>query len=60
MTGRAVKIARAQTPVEIARCYEVMRELRPHIATQEEFDAHRFYLLKRMRIASHHFSLPLE
>ena len=25
----------------------------------QRFDAHRFYLLKRMRIASHHFSLPL-
>ena len=25
----------------------------------QRFDAHRFYLLKRMKIASHHFSLPL-
>ena len=25
----------------------------------QRFDAHRFYLLKRMRIASHHFALPL-
>lgn len=141
-----VKIANAETPVEIARCYEVMRELRPHIATVEDFaaqverqgeqgyllayleaeqevravagyrytemlfhgrlmyvddlvtrevdrsaghggqlfdwlveqarargcrhleldsgvqrfEAHRFYLMKRMKIASHHFSLPLQ
>ena len=26
----------------------------------QRFDAHRFYLLKRMKIASHHFSLPLK
>ena len=25
----------------------------------QRFDAHRFYLMKRMKIASHHFSLPL-
>lgn len=25
----------------------------------QRFDAHRFYLTKRMKIASHHFSLPL-
>ncbi len=25
----------------------------------QRFDAHRFYLLKRMKIASHHFSLEL-
>lgn len=25
----------------------------------QRFDAHRFYLMKRMRIDSHHFSLPL-
>ena len=26
----------------------------------QRFDAHRFYLMKRMRIASHHFSLALK
>ena len=26
----------------------------------QRFDAHRFYLLKRMKIASHHFTLDLE
>ena len=26
----------------------------------QRFDAHRFYLMKRMKIASHHFSLVLE
>ena len=26
----------------------------------QRFDAHRFYLMKRMRIASHHFSLQLK
>ena len=26
----------------------------------QRFDAHRFYLMKRMKIASHHFSLPLD
>ena len=25
----------------------------------QRFDAHRFYLMKRMKIASHHFSLQL-
>ena len=138
-------IVMAQTAAQVARCYEVMRELRQHISTPEEFlerverqqrqgyilvyleaadqiraaagyrfqemlyhgrllyvddlvtrasdrsagyggklfdwlvdqarrhgcdhfeldsgvqrfDAHRFYLMKRMKIASHHFSLPL-
>ena len=141
--GSTIRIA--ATPAEIGRCFDVMRELRPHIATAEEFaarvqrqqqqgyllafleadgevravagyrfqemlyhgrllyvddlvtresdrsagyggtlfdwlaeqarehdcdhfeldsgvqrfDAHRFYLMKRMKIASHHFSLPL-
>ncbi len=26
----------------------------------QRFDAHRFYLMKRMKIASHHFSLKLD
>ena len=26
----------------------------------QRFDAHRFYLMKRMKISSHHFSLPLD
>lgn len=140
------RIANAATAEEIARCYEVMRELRTHLTTREEFlervrrqqnegyrlafleadgavravagyrvfdllfsgrtlyvddlvtleadrsrgfggalfdwlvaearrencraltldsgvqrfDAHRFYLMKRMRIDSHHFTLPLD
>ncbi len=139
-------IALAQSVAKIARCHEVMRELRPHLSTGEEFigrvqrqeregfrlafleadgevravagyriiellfsgrtlyvddlvtreadrsrgfggqlfdwlvaearredcraltldsgvqrfDAHRFYLMKRMKIASHHFTLSLE
>ena len=145
MSDSTVTIRIASTAAEIDRCYDVMRELRPHIATVERFiaqvqrqqrqgyllafleaagevravagyrfqemlyhgrllyvddlvtreanrsagyggklfdwlvdqarqhgcdhfeldsgvqrfDAHRFYLLKRMKIASHHFSLPL-
>ena len=145
MNADSLTIAIAETPAAIGRCYEVMRELRTHIATEEEFvervqrqqregyllayleaadeiraaagyrymeflfhgkfmyvddlvtraadrsggfggklfdwlvqqarergcthldldsgvqrfDAHRFYLMKRMKIASHHFSLPL-
>ena len=141
-----VSIGVAETPAEIGRCYEVMRELRTHIRTRKEFvarvrrqrregfrlafleaesevravagyriqemlfsgrtlyvddlvtratdrslglggqifdwlvsearrekcvaftldsgvhrfDAHRFYLMKRMKIASHHFELELE
>jgi len=141
-----VAIAVAETPAEIGRCYEVMRELRSHLKTRKEFvarvhrqrqegfrlafleaegqvravagyrlqemlfsgrtlyvddlvtratdrsrgfggqifdwlvnearrekctaftldsgvqrfDAHRFYLMKRMKIASHHFDLELE
>ena len=30
-------IALAKTPADIARCYEVMHELRTHVATSEEF-----------------------
>jgi hypothetical protein len=26
----------------------------------QRFDAHRFYLMKRMKIAAHHFTLSLE
>ncbi|MGZ5001726.1 MAG: GNAT family N-acetyltransferase, partial [Chthoniobacterales bacterium] len=26
----------------------------------QRFDAHRFYLMKRMKISSHHFSLELD
>lgn len=145
MTSSNVRIALAEGDADIARCYEVMRELRPHIETEkafvaqvlrqqkqgyllaflevekairavagyrlqeflfqgrhlyvddlvtresdrsagyggmlfdwlvtqawehgcasleldsgvQRFDAHRFYLLKRMKIASHHFSLTL-
>ena len=145
MSAADVRIAIAESEQDLRRCYEVMRELRPHIATLEEFlgrvarqreqgyivayieaggeirgvagyrfqemlfhgrvlyvddlvtreidrsagfggklfdwlvdqararncdhfeldsgvqrfDAHRFYLMKRMKIASHHFSLPL-
>lgn len=145
MNTHTPAIAIATTAAEIARCYAVVRELRPHIATVEQFtaqvqrqqqqgyllayleaggeiravagyrfqemlyhgrllyvddlvtresdrsagyggklfdwlvdqarqhrcdhfeldsgvqrfDAHRFYLLKRMKIASHHFSLEL-
>ncbi len=145
MSATPVNIAIAETEADLRRSYEVMRELRPHIATVEEFlervrrqeqqgyllaylevdgdiravagyryqemlfhgrmlyvddlvtrerdrsagyggrlfdwlveqarergcdhfeldsgvqrfDAHRFYLLKRMKIASHHFSLQL-
>ncbi len=141
-----VAIRVAETPAEISRCYEVMRELRTHLKTREEFvarvqrqrregfrlafleagdevravagyriqemlfsgrtlyvddlvtraddrslgfggqlfdwlvsearrekcaaftldsgvhrfEAHRFYLMKRMKIASHHFTLELE
>lgn len=146
MTSDTPKIAIAETADDIRRCYPVMSELRPHIATEEEFvervqrqqsqgyllayleaggevravagyrymdflfhgyfmyvddlvtraadrstgyggnlfdwlvqqarerdctcldldsgvqrfDAHRFYLMKRMKIASHHFSLALK
>lgn len=146
MTTDTLKIAIADTADDLRRCYPVMSELRPHIATEEEFvsrvqrqqrqgyllvyletagevravagyrymdflfhgyfmyvddlvtravdrsagyggklfdwlvqqarersctslnldsgvqrfDAHRFYLMKRMRIASHHFSLQLK
>lgn len=145
MSTPDVRIAIAESEDTLRRCYEVMRELRPHIATEEEFvervqrqqrqgyllaylqageevravagyrymdflfhgyfmyvddlvtraadrsagyggklfdwlvqqardhkctfldldsgvqrfDAHRFYLMKRMKIASHHFSLEL-
>ena len=145
MSRADVRIAVAESEQELRRCYEVMRELRPHIATVEQFlaqvarqqrqgfllayleaggeiraaagyryteylfqgrfmyvddlvtravdrsggfggklfdwlvqqarehqcthleldsgvqrfDAHRFYLTKRMKIASHHFSLAL-
>lgn len=145
MTREGEKIAIAGTPEQIRRCYPVVRELRPHIETEDDFlaqvqrqqrqgyilaciesegevravagyrymeflfhghfmyvddlvtravdrslgfggrlfdwlvqqareqgcthldldsgvqrfDAHRFYLMKRMKIASHHFSLPL-
>jgi GNAT superfamily N-acetyltransferase len=31
------RIAIAKTPAEIGRCYEVMRELRPHFATRTKF-----------------------
>lgn len=37
MTG--LEIREASVPAEIARCYPVMRELRPHIATEDEFVA---------------------
>ena len=146
MTTDTYKIAIAETADDLRRCYPVMSELRPHIATEEEFvervqrqqgqgyllaylaaggevravagyrymdflfhgyfmyvddlvtraadrsagyggklfdwlvqqarernctfldldsgvqrfDAHRFYLMKRMKIASHHFSLALK
>lgn len=146
MTTGQVRIALAQTDGDVARCYEVMRELRPQFEGEEafvaqvrrqreqgyllafleagnviravagyrhqdflfqgahlyvddlvtregdrsagyggqlfdwlvaqarehgcesleldsgvqRFDAHRFYLLKRMKIASHHFSLALK
>lgn len=146
MTTDTYKIAIAETAEDLRRCYAVMSELRPHIATEEEFvervqrqqtqgyllayleagdevravagyrymdflfhgyfmyvddlvtraadrstgyggklfdwlvqqardrdcthldldsgvqrfDAHRFYLMKRMKIASHHFSLALK
>jgi GNAT superfamily N-acetyltransferase len=146
MSVAEVKIAIAESEADVRRCYEVMRELRTHIATVDEFlervrrqqeqgyllayleaadqvravagyrymdmlfhgrvlyvddlvtreadrsagyggrlfdwlveqarqrdcdfldldsgvqrfDAHRFYLMKRMKIASHHFSLPLK
>jgi GNAT superfamily N-acetyltransferase len=145
VSAGAVKIALAESDSDLRRCYEVMRELRTHISSVEEFlervarqqqqgfllayleaagevravagyrfmemlfhgrvlyvddlvtreadrsagyggrlfdwlveqarqrecdyldldsgvqrfDAHRFYLMKRMKIASHHFSLPL-
>ncbi len=32
-----IKIWRAGTAAEIARCFAVMRELRPHVTTEEEF-----------------------
>ena len=146
MNSAAHRIAIAESPEDLRRCFEVMRELRPHISSVEEFlervqrqqlqgfliayleaggeiravagyryqemlyhgrmmyvddlvtravdrstgyggklfdwlvqqarergcdhfeldsgvqrfDAHRFYLLKRMKIASHHFSLALK
>ena len=113
-------IAQAKSAEELARCYPVMRELRTHLSTNDEFvagywfseslfagrflyvddlvtsakdrsagfggqlfdwlvrfaraqkcqhleldsgvqrfDAHRFYLMKRMSISSHHFTLKL-
>ena len=146
MNVQSCTIEIAETPAQISRCYEVMRELRSHISTPEQFlervrrqqeqgyilayleageqiraaagyryqemlfhgrvlyvddlvtraadrsagyggrlfdwlveqarargcdyfeldsgvqrfDAHRFYLMKRMKIASHHFSLQLD
>jgi GNAT superfamily N-acetyltransferase len=39
MSGRSgrLRIAIAKTPVEIGRCYEVVRELRPHLASRRKF-----------------------
>jgi GNAT superfamily N-acetyltransferase len=34
---RDFRIAVAQTPAEIVRCYAVMRELRPHFTTRKKF-----------------------
>lgn len=36
-SSKNVRIGIAQTPEEIGRCYEVMRELRPHFKTRKKF-----------------------
>ena len=34
-----VRIFPAETPADVARCFTVMRELRPHLRTAEDFTA---------------------
>ncbi len=35
--SRSIRIAIAQTPEDIGRCYEVVRELRPHFTNRKKF-----------------------
>ena len=37
LNHNGIELRHAESPAEILACYPVMRELRPHLATPEEF-----------------------